>query len=100
MSFSPYLDDLRRRLLHQYLLIFLAKPFKKGGDAKRQGSHKSAQRGTSGCRSRRWAVEDNRGIHLAANIPDFVILETFEDYDVPLASGANIPLSGVTGRVP
>jgi hypothetical protein len=31
VSFSPYLDDLSRRLLHQYLLTFLAKPVKKGG---------------------------------------------------------------------
>lgn len=29
VSFSPYLDDLGRRLLHQYLLTFLAKPVKK-----------------------------------------------------------------------
>jgi hypothetical protein len=31
VSFSPYLDDLSRRLLHQYLLTFLAKPVKKAG---------------------------------------------------------------------
>jgi hypothetical protein len=31
VSFSPYLDDLSRRLLHQYLLTFLAKPVKKSG---------------------------------------------------------------------
>ena len=31
VSFSPYLDDLSRRLLHQYLLTFLAKPAKKSG---------------------------------------------------------------------
>lgn len=31
VSFSPYLDDLSRRLLHQYLLTFLAKPAKKAG---------------------------------------------------------------------
>jgi hypothetical protein len=31
VSFSPYLDDLGRRLLHQYLLTFLAKPVKKSG---------------------------------------------------------------------
>jgi hypothetical protein len=31
VSFSPYLDDLTRRLLHQYLLTFLAKPVKKAG---------------------------------------------------------------------
>ena len=31
VSFSPYLDDLGRRLLHQYLLTFLAKPVKKAG---------------------------------------------------------------------
>jgi hypothetical protein len=31
VSFSPYLDDLERRLLHQYLLTFLAKPVKKAG---------------------------------------------------------------------
>jgi hypothetical protein len=29
VSFSPYLDDLGHRLLHQYLLTFLAKPVKK-----------------------------------------------------------------------
>jgi hypothetical protein len=31
VAFSPYLDDLSRRLLHQYLLTFLAKPVKKAG---------------------------------------------------------------------
>lgn len=31
VSFSPYLDDLTRRLTHQYLLTFLAKPGKKPG---------------------------------------------------------------------
>jgi hypothetical protein len=31
VSFSPYLDDLGRRLLHQYLLTFQAKPVKKAG---------------------------------------------------------------------
>ena len=31
VSFSPYLDDLTRRLTHQYLLTFLAKPRKKPG---------------------------------------------------------------------
>lgn len=31
VSFTPYLDDLGRRLLHQYLLTFLAKPVKKSG---------------------------------------------------------------------
>jgi hypothetical protein len=31
VSFAPYLSDLSRRLLHQYLLTFLAKPVKKGG---------------------------------------------------------------------
>jgi hypothetical protein len=31
VSFSPYLDDLSGRLLHQYLLTFLAKPVKKSG---------------------------------------------------------------------
>jgi hypothetical protein len=31
VSFSPYLDDLGRRLLHQYLLTFLANPVKKAG---------------------------------------------------------------------
>jgi hypothetical protein len=31
VSFSPYLDDLSRRLMHQYLLTFLAKPGKKAG---------------------------------------------------------------------
>jgi hypothetical protein len=31
VSFSPYLDDLGHRLLHQYLLTFLAKPVKKSG---------------------------------------------------------------------
>jgi hypothetical protein len=31
VSLSPYLDDLSRRLLHQYLLTFLAKPVKKAG---------------------------------------------------------------------
>jgi hypothetical protein len=31
VSFSPYLDDLAHRLLHQYLLTFLAKPVKKAG---------------------------------------------------------------------
>jgi len=30
VSFSPYLDDITRRLNHQYLLAFLAKPGKKG----------------------------------------------------------------------
>ena len=29
VSFSPYLDDLGRRLAHQYFLTFLAKPPKK-----------------------------------------------------------------------
>lgn len=31
VSFAPYLDDLGRRLSHQYLLTFLAKPPKKAG---------------------------------------------------------------------
>jgi hypothetical protein len=31
VSFAPYLDDLSRRLLHQYLLTFQAKPVKKAG---------------------------------------------------------------------
>jgi hypothetical protein len=31
VSFSPYLDDLTRRLTHQYLLTFLSKPRKKPG---------------------------------------------------------------------
>jgi hypothetical protein len=31
VSFAPYLDDLSRRLTHQYLLSFLAKPPKKSG---------------------------------------------------------------------
>jgi hypothetical protein len=31
VSFSPYLEDLARRLQHQYLLSFLAKPPKKAG---------------------------------------------------------------------
>jgi hypothetical protein len=31
VSFVPYLDDLTRRLSHQYLLTFLAKPPKKAG---------------------------------------------------------------------
>jgi hypothetical protein len=31
VSFSPYLDDLGRRLQNQYLLTFLAKPVKKSG---------------------------------------------------------------------
>jgi hypothetical protein len=31
VSFSPYLDDLSGRLLHQYMLTFLAKPVKKAG---------------------------------------------------------------------
>jgi hypothetical protein len=31
VSFSPYLDDLGRRLRNQYLLTFLAKPVKKSG---------------------------------------------------------------------
>jgi hypothetical protein len=31
VSFAPYLDDLSRRLNHQYLLTFLAKPEKKAG---------------------------------------------------------------------
>jgi hypothetical protein len=31
VSFAPYLDDLTRRLSHQYLLTFLAKPPKKAG---------------------------------------------------------------------
>ena len=31
VSFAPYLDDLARRLNHQYLLVFLAKPDKKPG---------------------------------------------------------------------
>jgi hypothetical protein len=31
VSLSPYLDDLGRRLLHQYLLTFLAKPARKAG---------------------------------------------------------------------
>jgi hypothetical protein len=31
VSFAPYLDDLSRRLSHQYLLTFLAKPEKKAG---------------------------------------------------------------------
>jgi hypothetical protein len=31
VSFAPYLEDLNRRLTHQYLLTFLAKPEKKPG---------------------------------------------------------------------
>jgi hypothetical protein len=31
ISFTPYLDELRQRLGHQYLLTFLAKPGKKAG---------------------------------------------------------------------
>jgi hypothetical protein len=31
VSFAPYLEDFGRRLTHQYLLTFLAKPPKKGG---------------------------------------------------------------------
>lgn len=31
VSFTPYLDELARRLTHQYLLTFLAKPPKKAG---------------------------------------------------------------------
>jgi hypothetical protein len=31
VSFTPYLDDLARRLTHQYLLTFIAKPQKKSG---------------------------------------------------------------------
>jgi hypothetical protein len=31
VSFTPYLDDVKRRLTHQYLLEFLAKPEKKAG---------------------------------------------------------------------
>ena len=31
VSFAPYLDDLARRLTHQYLLTFTAKPQKKNG---------------------------------------------------------------------
>jgi hypothetical protein len=31
VSFTPYLDDLKRRLSHQYLLAFFAKPEKKPG---------------------------------------------------------------------
>src|SRR5712672_3492186 len=31
VSFAPYLEDLSRRLNHQYLLAFLAKPEKKPG---------------------------------------------------------------------
>jgi hypothetical protein len=31
VSFVPYLDDLARRLTHQYLLTFIAKPQKKSG---------------------------------------------------------------------
>ena len=31
VSFKPYLDDLSRRLAHQYMLTFLAKPQKKAG---------------------------------------------------------------------
>jgi hypothetical protein len=31
VSFAPYLDDFARRLTHQYLLGFLAKPPKKAG---------------------------------------------------------------------
>jgi hypothetical protein len=29
VSFAPYLEDLTRRLTHQYLLTFLARPEKK-----------------------------------------------------------------------
>jgi len=35
VSFSPYLSDLMRRLNNQYLLLFVPKPMKKGGFAKR-----------------------------------------------------------------
>jgi hypothetical protein len=31
VSFAPYLEDVTRRLNHQYLLTFLAKPQKKAG---------------------------------------------------------------------
>jgi hypothetical protein len=31
VAFAPYLDDQARRLAHQYLLTFLAKPPKKPG---------------------------------------------------------------------
>lgn len=31
VSFTPFLDDVRKRLAHQYLLTFLAKPHKKPG---------------------------------------------------------------------
>jgi hypothetical protein len=31
VSFSPYLDDVSHRLLHQYLLTFLAEPVSKAG---------------------------------------------------------------------
>jgi hypothetical protein len=31
VSFAPYLEELSRRLNHQYLLAFLAKPEKKPG---------------------------------------------------------------------
>jgi hypothetical protein len=31
VSFAPYLEELMRRLNHQYLLVFLAKPVKKSG---------------------------------------------------------------------
>jgi hypothetical protein len=31
VSFAPYLSDISRRLTHQYLLTFLAKPQKKAG---------------------------------------------------------------------
>ena len=31
MSFTPFLDDVGKRLAHQYLLTFLAKPQKKAG---------------------------------------------------------------------
>jgi hypothetical protein len=31
VAFAPYLDDMTKRLTHQYLLTFLAKPPKKAG---------------------------------------------------------------------
>jgi hypothetical protein len=31
VSFTPFLDDVGKRLAHQYLLTFLAKPQKKAG---------------------------------------------------------------------
>jgi hypothetical protein len=52
VSLSPYLDDLSRRLLHQYLLTFMAKPVKKSGMQSVKPSNGSIQCGISICRQR------------------------------------------------